>query len=362
LGIGKVCEHGLKGCSVALVRSFLGPGLRPAADCRLESLEHVLVVRQDRRLGNLVLITPLLQGLRRAAPHAEIIVVAPRSFAPVLDGHPAVDRIIAIDHRRFFSHPWELASWSSELRAVRPQLAIDASPHHATSFLNGAITRLSGAEVRLGFDRPDADAFLTALVPIPAGAAALHESMSLHDLLRALQPDLPPAPRPTVVAPAGSAAFTARTYQRMGIPAGSTIVGLHPGGRRQKRWATERFAAVASELARRGLEVVVFSGPAERPLLPLMPPPGPHLIYAPPTDVRGLATFLSGLSVFVSGDMGPMHLASALGIPCVTVFRVGDAARYRPLGPRDRVLDGSLREITPADVIAAVEEVGAPAT
>ncbi len=354
MGVVKRGERSLKRLGLALARLVLRPPAHPPELKDLSALEQVLVVRQDRRLGNLVLLTSLLLGLRRAAPRARIAVVAPAGFAAILGGHPAVDRIIAVDHRRLLARPWEIASLRRKLRVPRPQLAVDASPHHAPSFLSGLITAASGAPVRLGYRRAEATPFHNLQATPPETGAAVHESVRLHDLLRAVSPALPPAPRPLIVPADGSAALAARIFRRLGVPPGCPVVGIHPGGRRHKRWPIARFEAVARELAARGVAVVVLTGPAERALLAAMAPPGPHRIYAPPTDVRGLAIFLSGLDVFVSGDCGPMHLASALGIDCVTVFRIGDDARYRPLGPRHRILYREAGDVEPAEVLNAV--------
>jgi ADP-heptose:LPS heptosyltransferase len=352
--LGKRLERRLKHVVLAAVAGAPEPPLDPAA-CSLAALRRVVVVRQDRRLGNLVLLTSLLLGLRRAAPEARITVVAPAAFAPVLRPHPAVDRVIPIDHRRLLRRPWEVASLRRILRGEDAELAIDAGPHHSASVLNGILTRATGARFRLGYDREGARAFLNLRVPLPE--AQDPESVLLHDLLRLIAKDLPPAPPPAIAVPRASRALLAQTCQRLGLPTATAVVGMHPGGRRGKRWAIERFAAVAAELNARGIAVVVFSGPAERPLLFAMAPPGALLVFAPPTDVDGLRTYLAGVDAFVSGDCGPMHLAAALGVPCVSIFRVGDFARYAPVGAQHAVLYRAEGEVEPAAVVDAVLRV-----
>jgi ADP-heptose:LPS heptosyltransferase len=183
------------------------------------------------------------------------------------------------------------------------------------------------------------------------------ESALLHDLLRLVAPGLPPAPPPSIAVPAEARVILARTCRRLGLAAAPAVVGMHPGGRRGKRWSIEGFEAVAGELNARGIAVVVFSGPAERPLLFAMAPPGTLRVYAPPTDVRGLRAYLAGVDVFVSGDCGPMHLAAALGIPCVSIFRIGDFDRYAPVGAQHRVLYRPEGEVTPPEVAGAVLEI-----
>ena len=351
----KALERTLKAVGYAAARQVVGEPPRAFEECRLEDCARILVVRQDRRLGNLVLLTALLQGIRARAPRARIVVLAPSLFAPILAPHPAVDQVLAIDHRRLLRRPDAVLAFGRRLRGLTSELAIDASPPHSASFLNGLLTWASGARFRLGYDRGEARTFLNLLVPPPAASA--HESVLLHDLLRPLAPDLPAAPRPLIVTPRRSLVIARRACRRHGLDRSGFVAGLHPGGRRAKRWDIARFEAVALELERRGVTVVVFSGPAERPLLEAMAPPGPSRIYAPPTDVAGLRTFLAGLDVFISGDCGPMHLAAALGVPCVSVFRVADDARYAPRGAEHRVLSAAGGEVAPEAVVAAVMAV-----
>ncbi len=351
----KQFERAGKRLGLAIARRWIaGERLDPAA-IDLSRLERILVVRQDRRLGNLVLLTSLLLGLRRAASRAEITVVAPHAFAGILDGHPAVDRILPLDHRRLLRSPWTMAPWRTSVRSTRPELAIDASPIHRMSFLNGLVTWGSGAPYRLGYERGEAGVFLNLLAPVPAEPA--HESVLLHDLLRILRPDLPPAPLPELAIPAGARDAAARAYRRWGIAEGSPVVGLHPGGRRRKRWPIERFAQAARDLGAQGCTVIIFWGEAERPFLETMGAPGPRRIFAPPTDVRGFLTLACRLDAFVSGDLGPMHLAAALGIPCVAIFRLDDHGRYGPRGAGHRVLYRRDGEVAPEQVVPAVLEV-----
>jgi ADP-heptose:LPS heptosyltransferase len=75
---------------------------------------------------------------------------------------------------------------------------------------------------------------------------------------------------------------------------------------------------------------------------------------APPTGVRGLASLLGICDLVLSGDCGPMHLAAALGVPCVAIFRVDDAWRYGPAGEGHRVMDDTTGRLDPAEVVAAV--------
>ena len=55
----------------------------------------------------------------------------------------------------------------------------------------------------------------------------------------------------------------------------------------------------------------------------------------------GLQEFMrsvAGLRAFVSADTGPMHVASALNIPVLALFRTGNVDRFAPLSAGSRIL------------------------
>jgi ADP-heptose:LPS heptosyltransferase len=122
------------------------------------------------------------------------------------------------------------------------------------------------------------------------------------------------------------------------------LVGIHPsGGRPVKQWDMASMAAAATAVARRlGAAVVLTGTPAERPL-------ADAVRQGLPADVRvvdlvgrmGLgptAAVLERLTVFISSDTGPMHIAAALGTPTVGIFGPSDPKRWGPLGPHTRVV------------------------
>jgi ADP-heptose:LPS heptosyltransferase len=55
-------------------------------------------------------------------------------------------------------------------------------------------------------------------------------------------------------------------------------------------------------------------------------------------DLADLAGLLSEFDLLVTGDTGPMHLASAVGTPLVALFGPADPRRYGPRSPHQRVL------------------------
>jgi ADP-heptose:LPS heptosyltransferase len=69
---------------------------------------------------------------------------------------------------------------------------------------------------------------------------------------------------------------------------------------------------------------------------------------APPTSVRELAAVARRARLMISSDTGPLHLAAAVGTPCVGLFGPMPAERNGPYGPHIAIevmrLTGSSRQ------------------
>ena len=137
-------------------------------------------------------------------------------------------------------------------------------------------------------------------------------------------------------------AAQARASQLLGSAA-RPLIGVHvSGGRDSKQWHLDRFAQVARTLARNHAATIVLTGStADRPLVDTV---RAQLNDVAVIDVTGqlnlpeLAAVLSRLDLLITGDTGPMHLASAVDTPLVALFGPSDPARYGPSSSRQKVL------------------------
>ena len=121
---------------------------------------------------------------------------------------------------------------------------------------------------------------------------------------------------------------------------------LNPGaGWPNKRWPSDRFAALAGELQRRhGLHSVVTWGPAERTLAERIAADSQGAArLSPPTSVGELAAVMEGAALVVSGDTGPLHIAAAVGAPVVGLYGPTWPERNGPWAPDDEVISRAER-------------------
>ncbi len=305
-------------------------------------IERILAVRIDNRLGNLLLITPFLRRLRGCFPGTRIDLLVSRAFAEVLEGNPNIDRLIVADKAGFIRRPWRFVRFVRDMRGNHYNLCIDLSSSHTFSVTSGCAVRLSGSPLRLGFRRGESDRFLNIQVDPPVESmheAAIH--LSLLDGLgqgdNNLDLDYTVSEDELL---AGQEVVT-----KLGLE-GGPIIAVFIGARGEKAWGDDRFIEVAGELSKT-FPVLIMGGDNEagriefiRGAIDSVCGSGmeKRIGIAPLMPIRTFAALVSHCSLFISGDCGPMHLASALGIPVLAIFNVDNYVKYGPLGEGNRVL------------------------
>lgn len=136
---------------------------------------------------------------------------------------------------------------------------------------------------------------------------------------------------------------------------------LHPfSGNARRNLPLPSWKEIVSGLAAKGLKIFVNAGAAEKELFLAAVGSGVPLHFscdcAP--ALRDLAYFISRARVFAGNNSGPLHLASALGTPCVGIYESSDVPYIAPRGARLPLLlvfDKSPAEITPAAVAREID-------
>jgi lipopolysaccharide heptosyltransferase I len=288
--------------------------------------ERFLVVRLTA-LGDILHTVPAVAALRAAHPNAKLDWVVERKWAPVLEGSPAIDDVIAFDRRS----AWGAVECVQRLQENHYACAIDFQGLYKSSILAG----LSAAGRRIGFDRnwareEGAAMFYTERV-IPKGRHVAELNYSLAERAGALRPARPEYP---LRVPAGGAASIRSRLHDLGISGEYIVVG--PGGSwRAKCWPVERYGEFCREFEKRfAMSVIVIHGPSEKSLaeeVARAAVPARPVILA--TTIEELMGLLAHAQCIIAADSGPLHLAAALGTRVIGLYGPTDPARNGPFVP-----------------------------
>ncbi|HEY2434647.1 MAG TPA: glycosyltransferase family 9 protein [Vicinamibacterales bacterium] len=322
---------------------------------------NILIVRLGS-LGDVIHAIPAAAALRRAFATARIDWLVDAPHRDIVELVTTLDRVVVL-------RGGTLPAWASarrELRAARYDVALDFQ-----GLLKSAVlARASGAARVVGFTRRDlrektARFFYTASAN-GEGAHAILKNLRLLQTL-GIEDDGIEFP----LRPVESAALSA-LRSTLG---GSRVALINPGAAwPNKRWPAGRFGQLAASIRERhALVPVVLWGPGEEELAAaVVAASGGAAVLAPPTSVRDLVAFCRAADLFVAGDTGPLHVATAVGTPTVSLYGPTDPARNGPWSSSDvfvsradrcgcpierscRQARWCLEEITVADVDAAVQ-------
>jgi len=329
---------------------------------------RILICRLSA-VGDCILTTPMLCALREQFPKAFLAWAVEPAAAPLLENHPALDRLIVVDKR------W-LKSWQKirfvrkELRALKFDVAIDPQSLSKSAML----AWLSGAKQRIGFQTPRGKELSLWLNNHFIKQSARHLVDCQLELLQALGVDSPRAQFCLPTSP--SAEEKATGFLHCAHLTGSYVV-MNPGaGWDSRLWPADRYGRVARALGKHHQipTLVAWAGDHERVWAEqILTHSGGHAVLAPVTSLPELATLLRRARLFLGSDTGPLHLASAVGTTCVGLHgttRYQDSGAYGPQHisiqdhyqagtsrARRRASNDAMRAIEVDRVVKACEEV-----
>ncbi len=271
---------------------------------------NILII-QLRRIGDVVVTTPVIDALRQACPGARISFLVEKAAAPVLAHYEGLDEVLVFDKKDF----WK---WVKEIRSRQFDWVLDFMNNPRTAQL----TLLSGAKVRAGFDVP-----LWGLVygtRIARASVPKYAVQSKFDLLRALGLSLPnQGVLPKIKLTEADCAPVKDWWDLRGLYQFSEVIGVAPAHRRPiRRWPSAKFLELMNVLwEKQDRAFVLFGGPEEEDYLYDIAKNFVSRVFVIPSgSLRQAAAFLSLCDVVATNDSGLMHLSVSVGTTTVTIY------------------------------------------
>ncbi|MDE2821735.1 MAG: glycosyltransferase family 9 protein [Chloroflexota bacterium] len=298
---------------------------------------RVLLIRPDH-LGDVLLMTPALQFIKRERPETELHVICGAWAAEVLARFAEVDVVLTLDFPGFQrgggspgGNPYLRALDSARmLRRIGYDSALVMRPDH---WWGAMLAFLAGIEERIGYDKANVAPFLTGRAPHQQEHAVLQNlHLAQFWLGAAHNRDIELA---LTVDPADAAAVEQLLSDR-GIDVAESIVCIHPGsGMPSKLWKADKWAEVADQVARLHKAAIVFTGSsAEKALIDEIAGKmmAQSFSVAGETSAGQLAALYRRAGAVLGPDSGAMHVAAAVHTPTVTLFGPADPIEFAPWG------------------------------
>jgi len=281
--------------------------------------KKVLIIKPGA-IGDLLQLSPVVRALKKRLPQARITVLVANSASIDLFRHnPLVDEILIFDKRGTHRSWRDFGQLWIELRQRRFDLVVNFQRSNLKAWLLAAAAFPCRVLVYHRDRNPVVHAVenhLEAVASLGINPRDVEQRLELHLGLEDKQ---------------WADALLAR--ERL---TGRPLVALNLGASHAvNRWPVEQFADLAERLSKElDAAVLLVGGSADRELADavLARTTTPLVDLVGRTSLLQLGAVLQRCKVAVSGDTGPMHLATAVGTSVVALFGAADPQRTGPVG------------------------------
>lgn len=301
----------------------------PNLDADNGNIRRVLIIRPNNRLGNLLLITPLVQEISSLFPNVKIDLFTRGTLAQVIfQNYDNVARVIELPKKPFKHLINYAAGWLS-LRKYRYDLVVNVVRNSSSGRLSTQFTRSRFkifGDVDEGMAVQYQDSAHVAKYPV----YNLHKYLTLagYDVTSTAIPTLDLKLTGNEIKRGEDLLLElTHNYKRT-----ICLFTYATGNKRYSKEWWEAFYSILKEDFPDDNIIEVL--PAENVSQLSFKIPS---FYS--TDIRELGALIANTDVFIGADSGIMHLASAVQTPTVGLFSVTDPHTFGPYGSGSVFID-----------------------
>jgi heptosyltransferase III len=278
-----------------------------------------------RYLGDVLMTTPMIRSLRLAYPDAQLDVLVYGCTAVMLEGNPDIDNVISTPNRPKLAEYWAL--WRQIFRRYDLAMAIQTGDR---PFINTLL----------------AAPFRVAVVPQKPATGwwkryflqrwTEFDNVDTHTVLQNLKLlDLIDVPSHFSVTPPRSDNFQQLTQRFEFLSGNAPYVVLHPLPQfSYKRWTVAGWIEIGHYLHDSGYKLVLSGGPAQEEMDYITDItdkfPDGTVNLAGQVTLSELTHIIAHAKLFIGPDTGTTHLATATGIPVITLFGPSNPVKWAP--------------------------------
>ena len=281
-------------------------------------IKSILLVSLSN-LGDIILTTPVLQKLAGEFPEASIDVICGAPGEDIFSKHQAVREIIVTKkHRSFASRMRDIRDLRKKHYDIVVDLKLTLMPLLlGSSFSAGGFSQAIGRRdetvmrhkreehlsriLGLGIDIANPDFF----VPV-----TIYHCRLVDEILK------------------GSG--------------DKNIVVLNPGSKSHlKRWDAAKYAELSDKLVTElGCQILIVGNKDDREVVDMLLSRGKEPVkdICGKTSIGELMELMRRVSLVITNDSAPLHMASAVNAPTIAIFGPSDDQKYGPLSERSKVL------------------------
>lgn len=301
-----------------------------------KEMKRILIIRLSS-LGDVILTTPVIAALKAKFPHSELFFLTKARYGDLLRNDPRISSLVEFDPAGKDRGLSGFMSLISELRSHDFDLLVDLHSN-LRSFL---VRHLVKSRIKLKYNKRWLSRFLMVhfkfLKTRPVSTVnsylevlkQLNVNTTENRILVFLNPE--------------DVDFSDHFLLEQQVKKDDIVVGVHPGAKWEtKKWDGGKFARVCQGLVDKlGCTIMLLGDAGEAKLVEEVGKdiPAERLVKAVGLPLRKVMSLIKRCDCFITNDSGPMHIASALGVPVVAIFGpTHPKLGFAPVGSRNVVL------------------------
>ncbi len=276
-------------------------------------MNKILLVRTDR-IGDVVLTTPVIKILRDRFPNAHLAFLTGPSTNSIVQGNPYLNEVIIYDKKNKHRSIWNTIKFSRELKQKNFDAAIVFNP----SRRNHLFTFFARIPKRIGYRRKSGF-LLTHSFEDKKSEGIKSESFYNEDLLQPL--GIAPIHSRDLYFPLDDnhESRIDTLLKNAGVKAPFVTLNVSASCP-SKRWPIQNFILLCQLIFEKLHYSIVLIGESSLCEEVVKKVHCPIISFDEKLSLQELAALLKKSKVHITGDTGPMHIASAVGTPIVSIF------------------------------------------
>ena len=270
-------------------------------------MKKILVI-QTAFIGDVVLATALIENLQQQWPVVKMDILVRKGNESLFESHPFLNQVLVWDKKNNKYHHW--VGLLFKIRSNQYDVVINAQRFAAT----GAWTALSGAKIKIGFNKNPFSFLFTNSVVHQFSEKGQHEIDRNHQLLSSLFVSKVAMPK---LYPTASDELAVINYQQ------TPYLCIAPASVWfTKQFSIEKWVDLINELPFKG-PIYLIGGPGDKLLCDQILQ---KINRKSVVNLAGRLSFLASAALqkkavlnYVN-DSAPMHFASAVNAPVVAVY------------------------------------------
>ncbi|SDT84244.1 glycosyltransferase family 9 protein [Desulfobacula phenolica] len=262
-------------------------------------------------LGDMILSTPVISGLKKLHPKAGLTVMTTPLAAALVENNPLVDRVITFDKR---GREKSLSGMIEKARQLRAE-GFDRVYSLHRSYRTSILLSLARIPIRIGFK----DAKLSFLYTKQRQKKV--EGHSATRNLSLLFDELPETEFDKNLRLFTSGYENLSKTAKETFPLAEEIIIMAPGSAwKTKQWHWQGYLDVARHFAQSGKKIVLIGGPADKSVCAKINDQNDFLDYSGRLSLSDTLYIMKYSTLLICNDSMALHMASAFKIPTVAVF------------------------------------------